>query len=61
VTEDEQDLLHEVCNEQFWKDFGRLVGETLNKISPHLWEEALQRMQEKASVYGSGFTKHLKR
>lgn len=43
----------------YWLRFGELVARHLMLVPPHLIIVALARMQEKSTVYGSDFEKHL--
>ena len=58
LSEEEADLLHETL-EEFWIDFGKLVAEKLNKLPKDLEFFMLMRMQERASVYGTAYSKHI--
>lgn len=58
LTEEEDDLLYEIKN-QYWHDFSKLVGETLNKVPEKLQDELLMMLQDCSSVYGSEYEKHL--
>jgi hypothetical protein len=58
LSEEEADLMHETL-EEFWIDFGKLVAEKLNKLPKDLEFFMLMRMQERASVYGTAYPKHI--
>jgi hypothetical protein len=52
MTEEQGIALHKMSN-YFWLRFSQLVAEGLDMVPPEILDEAMETMQEHASVYGS--------
>jgi hypothetical protein len=53
-TWDELDLLHSIT-EEFWREYSKLVANSLKRAPEHLHDLLLTQLQEKSSVYGSEY------
>lgn len=49
----------DAANDAFWLAFSKLVAEHLGPVPARLRHSALELFQESASVYGSGYDRHL--
>jgi hypothetical protein len=58
MTSDEVELLNNIANE-YWEEFGQLVARHLMHAPQHLREELLTTLQERSSVYGSAYERHM--
>jgi hypothetical protein len=58
MTTDEVELLNDIAN-GYWEEFGQLVARHLMRAPQHLREELLMTLQERSSVYGCAYERHM--
>lgn len=51
-------MLNDIANE-YWEEFGQLVARHLTRAPQHLRDELLALLQERSSVYGSAYERHM--
>ncbi|MDQ3774842.1 MAG: hypothetical protein M3461_11005 [Pseudomonadota bacterium] len=58
MTNEEGELLNNIANE-YWEEFGQLVARHLLRAPQHLRDELLMTLQERSSVYGCAYERHM--
>ena len=58
MTNEEDELLNDIAN-KYWEEFGQLVARHLMRAPQHLCDELLALLQERSSVYGCAYERHM--
>lgn len=58
---EEQHIKLVVVGDKFWNDLGKLAGKAISQFPPEIQDEVTCYLQDKCSIYGTDYEKHIKR